>query len=49
MHDNFCKEICTKGLGWNKQKRKKCRENTPCVAFINKNVPEVPCEKHRKD
>ena len=27
----FCKTVCTGKIGWNRQRRKDCRENTMCT------------------
>lgn len=28
--EEFCKTVCTGNLGWNRQRRKDCRNNTMC-------------------
>ena len=29
--EEFCKTVCTGKIGWNRQRRKQCRNNTMCL------------------
>lgn len=34
--EQYCRQHCTKALGWNAEKRQECRENYMCLEFRQK-------------